>query len=147
MRTKRRTVGVGVAATAALALMIPSAAADVTDAVLIGIAPGIERHAVIARCEAVAGVITDLNEVTYAVHGTADSTTTDGHAQGVSTGVKCQIRNRNTNKIYGTVKRALPGPHAEAVGTIMAPLNKPLKMCVFGSATFDDLHTASSSIC
>jgi hypothetical protein len=144
--TERRRWGLvgGLATVAMLALMIPPAAADV---IVIGIAPGTGTHRVAAACEAVAGVTTDLNEITFAVHGSADSFTTDGHAVGVGTGVRCQIRNRNTGTIYGTVSGGLPGPHAEAVGTITAPLNAPLKMCTFGNATFSDSHPGSSSNC
>jgi hypothetical protein len=104
-------------------------------------------HSVTAQCTAGPGVSQSLGEITYAVQGTADATSTNGSV-GIGTAMTCWIIDRRTGEVYGTVSGGLPGPHAQVAGTIDVPLNNSDPyICATANAVFNDNGTASYDDC
>ena len=104
---------------------------------------------VAAVCGVVLGVSQQLNTVTYEVHGTADGTSATG-AVALGTNVICRLYYLDSlNKPHriGQVAGGLPGPHAEAVGSIDVPTNRNAVLCAIGNAVFNDGETAVGTTC
>lgn len=99
-------------------------------------------YSVVPACAAPTGVSSGLGQITYVVHGSADATATNG-AVAVGTTVTCKIVEIDDyvapRTVYGTVAGGLPGPHAEAAGTVtMSTVNTNPGMCAFAHAVFSD---------
>jgi len=104
-------------------------------------------HSVTPQCTAGPGVSQSLGEITYAVQGSADATSTNGSI-GIGTAMSCIIQDRRTGEVYGAVTGGLPGPHAQVAGTIDVPLqNSDPMLCATANALFNDNDTADYDDC
>lgn len=103
-------------------------------------------HNVLPQCTAGPGASKDLGTITYAVQGSADASSTNGSV-GIGTALTCYIKDSVTGATYGSVSRGLPGPHAQAAGTIDVPLSSHPYICATANAVFDDNGTATYNDC
>src|SRR5690348_5251289 len=72
-------------------------------------------------CESLGGATTDFQSITFAIRGEGDAAATNGAVATAAT-VTCIIEESGGSTVYGTVSDGLPGPDAEAVGTVTIPL-------------------------
>lgn len=145
-QSRRVVLGVLIAAATALALTATTVAAS---AVIIDRGTGSNGpNSVTAVCKGLGGVTTDpsLRTITYAIEGQADAVSTKPGVVGVGTSVTCIVKNASTGSELGRVGGGLPGPHAEAVGTVVIPIGSIPVMCAQASAAFSD-GTGASRTC
>jgi hypothetical protein len=129
-----------------LSAMPASAAAVLLPVADLGDALGSDPHHVTGSCTPGAGVSTNLNQITYAIAGTATAYSTNGSTP-VATGLTCVVRNVSTHHVYGAVSGSLPGPNGAAAGLVTVPTNANVEMCVVENALFSDNGTAHHSTC
>ena len=134
------------AAVAAASLVAAGVAYGVASPVLVSV---VNTNELTGSCEGVAGATTDptLQEITYAIHGQASATATEAGVAGVGTAVTCRVIDRNTGDELGSVGGGLPGPHAEAVGTVVIPIGSRPKLCTEAFAAYSDGTGKDASDC
>ncbi len=136
-RTKRQRRG-------ALGLMIAAMTAvapATTAAASIGVIAdsGTARagtHTVTATCRGVAATTTAPGRpTTFVVEG--DAWASPPHLA-LRTSITCSVRDAWTGVEYGRVHGSAPGPHAHAVGTVVAPYYANTKICTSAESFFID---------
>lgn len=143
--SRTRLLLVAVAAPIAMiAATTAPAAAEVESLVAVDLNGTVGGYNVVSTCSPVLVASTDARFLTFALKASADAT---GPSVPLATTVTCTMRDATNNQPVGGASGALPGPHAEAVGTATLPFGHLYKLCVSGGASFLNGYSLGSKPC